>query len=153
MVIIGLLASGRQKDVDDYFTAGGSMRGWFGNILVGLSIAATLFSGISFIFYPAVVYSGGLVLFVGVTFVCMPVTYLVLRWFLPRYLGHGGTHPYGIIESTYGASSRTTASVLYMLMRIGWLAALIYAPTLAIMAAARLDPVWFWPCVLITGLV
>lgn len=83
MIAVGISASGRQKNVDDYFTAGGSMGGWLGTILVGLSIAASLFSGISFLFYPAVVYSGGIVLFVGVTFVCMPIAYLTLLWFLP----------------------------------------------------------------------
>ncbi|MEX2170094.1 MAG: hypothetical protein WD851_12355 [Pirellulales bacterium] len=153
MIAVGISASGRQKDADDYFTAGGSMGGWFGTVLVGLSIAATLFSGISFLFYPAVMYNGGIVLFVGVTFVCMPVAFLTLRWFLPRYLGRGGTHPYEVIEAKFGPSTRTTASILYVLMRIGWMAALIYAPTLAIMAAARLSPAWFWPCILIIGLV
>ena len=150
---MGILASGRQKDVDDYFTAGGSMGGWLGTILVGLSIAASLFSGISFLFYPAVVYSGGIVLFIGVTFVCMPIAYLTLLWFLPRYLGHGGTHPYEIIESTFGSATRTAASITYVLMRIGWMSALIYAPTLAIMAAAGLSSEWFWPCILVTGSV
>ena len=153
MIVVGLATSGRQKDADDYFTAGGSLGGWFGTILVGLSIAATLFSGISFMFYPAVMYNGGIVLFVGVTFVSMPVAYIVLRWFLPRYLGFGGSHPYEIIESKFGSATRTTASILYVLMRIGWMAALVYAPTVAIMAAGNLSPEWFWPCVLITGLV
>jgi sodium-coupled monocarboxylate transporter 8/12 len=153
VIIVGLATRGRQRDANDYFTAGGLMSGWFGSLLVGLSIAATLFSGISFLFYPAVVYSGGLVLFVGVTFVCMPIAFYTLKWFLPRYLGHGISHPFETIELRFGPSTRTAASLMYVLMRVGWMAALIYAPTLAITAAARLSPAWFWPCVLTIGLV
>jgi SSS family transporter len=153
MIAVGLATRGRQRDVDDYFTAGGRMSGWLSTLLVGLSIAATLFSGISFIFYPAVMYNGGLVLLVGVTLVCMPVAYFVLRWFLPRYLGNDFTHPYEIIEHKFGHRTRTTASIMFALMRIGWMAAMIYAPTLAIMAAGRLSSDWFWPCILATGLV
>ena len=107
----------------------------------------------SFLFYPAVMYNGGIVLFVGVDFVCMPVALFVLQWFLPRYLGQGGTIPMKSLSRSSVASTRTTASILYILMRIGWMAALIYAPTMAIMAAGRLSPAWFWPCILITGLV
>ncbi|MEX0612039.1 MAG: hypothetical protein WD738_22470 [Pirellulales bacterium] len=153
MIAVGLATRGRQRDVDDYFTAGGRMSGWLGTWLVGLSIAATLFSGISFIFYPAVVYNGGFVLFVGVTLVCMPAAYFTLQWFLPRYLGQGITYPYECIERKFGPGTRTTASIMFGLMRIGWMAAMIFAPTLAIMAAARLSPAWFWPCILATGLV
>lgn len=153
MISVGLATRGKQENADDYFIAGGVMRGWLNNVIVGLSIAATLFSGISFIFYPAVTYRNGIVLFTGVALVCMPVAYFVLRWFLPKYLATKVTHPYETIERKFGATTRTVASVMYALMRIGWMAALIYAPTLAIMAAGRLSPGWFWPVVLATGLV
>lgn len=152
-IAIGIAARGRHKDSHDYFTAGGQMGGRFASILVGLSVAATLFSGISFLAYPSVMYDGGIVVFVGTALVGMPVAYLTLRWFLPRYLGAGVAHPYDTIERRFGASSRTTASVMYALMRIGWMAALIYAPTLAIMGATGLSQAWFWPCILTIGLV
>jgi len=153
MIAVGLATRGRQETADDYFIAGGMMRGWLSTTIVGLSIAATLFSGISFIFYPAETYRGGLVLFMGVTFVSMPVAYFTLSFFLPKYLATHVTHPYETIERKFGPTTRTVASLMYASMRIGWLAALIYAPTLAIMAAGRLSPGWFWPVVLATGLV
>lgn len=153
MITVGLATRGKQDTADDYFVAGGMMRGWLSTVVVGLSIAATLFSGISFIFYPAETYRGGLVLFVGVAFISMPVAYFALRSFLPKYLGTNATHPYETIEIKFGPATRTVASLMYASMRVGWLAALIYAPTLAIMAAGRLSPGWFWPVVLATGLV
>lgn len=155
-VAAGLLSRGTRANTQDYFTAGGGMGSVFGTLIVGLSIAATLFSGISFINYPSVVYSSGILLFVGFVLVCMPASYVILRWwFLPRYLASGCVYPYDGVEARFGSAARVIASVLYVLMRIGWMATMIYAPTLAIMAMARIDPdnsAAFWTIVLVTGL-
>lgn len=155
-VAAGLLSRGSRANTQEYFTAGGGMGSAFGTLIVGLSIAATLFSGISFINYPSVVYSSGVLLFIGIAFVCMPAAYVILRWwFLPRYLASGCVFPYDVVEHRFGANPRVIASILYVLMRIGWMATMIYAPTLAIMAMARVDPhnsAAFWTIVLVTGL-
>lgn len=151
--LIGILARGKGEDAEDYFVAGGSQHSWFESVLVGLSIAATFFSGISFIIYPSVTYSKGILLPVWGILVCLPMQYAILRyWFLPRYLAGGWTFPYQVIEARFGPEARTFAAGLYVLMRIGWMAAMIYAPTLAILTMGRLDPRWFWPIVLATGL-
>ena len=41
---------------------------------------------------------------------------------------------------------------MYILLRIGWMATLIYAPTIAVLAAAGLDHKWFWPVALAIGI-
>ena len=121
------------------------------SILVGMSIAATLFSGISFLGYPSVVYKHGIMLMLML--VPFPICWVILRyWFLPRYLRIKSDDPYGFIEINLGKDVRNTAAVMFALLRIGWMAALIYAPTIAIMAAARLNSSWFWPLVLIIGI-
>jgi len=150
-ITIGIIYRGRQEDATDYFMAGGAMRSVFQSLLVGLSIAATLFSGISFLSYPSVAYSSGAIILLAL--ICFPVSWFVLRyWFLPRFLGSGTKYPYDVIENRLGPGVRTSASVMYVLLRIGWMAALIYVPTIAVMAAAGLAPGWFWPLVLIIGL-
>jgi SSS family transporter len=150
---IALLYSGKNDSTDEYFTAGGRMSNFFGIILVGLSIAATLFSGISFIAQPSLVYSTGIIFPVFAIIICMPISYLVLRyWFLPRYLSSGSAFPYDVVERRFGGGTRTIASVLFICMRVGWMAAMIYAPTLAVLAMGNLSDAWFWPVVLITGL-
>ncbi len=127
------------------------MRSTFQSLLVGLSIAATLFSGISFLTYPSIVYSHGIA--VLLVLVCFPLSWLLLKfWFLPRFLTTGIKYPYDVIENKLGSHLRTLAAAMYILLRIGWMAALIYAPTIAILAAANLDDSWFWPIVLIIGL-
>lgn len=150
---IGLMARGRERTAADYFVAKGELKSWFHTILVGLSIAATFFSGISFIVYPSVVYSHGVLLPFWALLACMPIYYVILRfWFLPRYLAGNWEYPYQVIEAHFGPGTRTIAAAIYILMRIGWMAAMIYAPTVAILAMARLDDRWFWPIVLVTGL-
>ena len=152
-IAIGILCRGKQEDAEDYFTTKGRMRGFFSSILVGLSIAATLFSGISFLGLPSVVYDNGIgILLQLVNFF---VAWLVLVfWFLPRYLNaHDTRHPYDIIEQQLGPIIRTLAASMYVLLRIGWMAALIYAPTIAIMAAAGFEgQKYFWTIVLTIGI-
>ena len=69
--LIGLFSRGRNRDAADYFIAGGTLKTWFHTVMVGLSIAATFFSGISFIAYPSVVYSHGILLPVWGLVACM----------------------------------------------------------------------------------
>ena len=123
IVAIGLATRGRQKDADDYFMASGMMSGWFGTLLVGLSLA--LFSGVSFLFYPAVVYNGGIVLFIGVALVSMPAAYFVAAVVLAAlFEPRRNRAVWNRSRGKFGPATRTVASILYMLMRIGWMAAL-----------------------------
>lgn len=150
MVVIGIACRGRQETMDDYFTAGGGMGGFWGTLLVGLSLAATLFSGTSFIAFPSITFEYGLrTLAFLATF---PACYFILRyWFLPRYLSAGYTHPYDVIEERFGRPVRITASWMFVFLRLGWMATLIYAPSLLILAAFHLPDTWTWPIVLIVG--
>jgi Na+/proline symporter len=152
-MLIGFLARGKDNDAEDFFTASGGLTSMFSSMVVGLSIASALFSGISFVMYPGVVYSSGLTLIAGSLLICMPVSYLILRyWFLPRYLAHGCRFPYDIVEARFGRNTRMLASALFAFMRIGWMAAMVYAPTLAIMSMGKLDDRWFWPLILAQGI-
>ena len=150
----GYLARGKTQHAEDYFTGGGKMTGFLNTVILGLSIAGTFFSGISFIIYPSIVYSHSIILPVWGLAVCMPLAFVILRfWFLPRYLAGKWKYPYEILEDRFGPASRTVASLLYICMRIGWMGAMIYAPTLAIITMCGLDlHTWFWPLVLANGL-
>lgn len=151
VVAVGILYRGRQDTIRDYFTAREGFQGVFGQIMVGLSIAATFFSGLSFVVYPSIVYNHGVTVLSSL--VCFPVAYLLLRgWFLPRYLAWRQESPYDFIELRFGRPARMLASAMFVLLRISWMAALIYAPVLVVMAAAGLGREWFWPLVLLIGI-
>lgn len=149
---VGIAFRGKQDNADDYFQAGGRFSSNFQLILVGFSIAATLFSGISFLSYPSVTYGTGIrMLLVLVTF---PISWALLHyWFLPKFFQHNVTHPYDIIEVQFGRTVRLVASTIYIFFRIFWMGALIYAPTLMIITSAGLDDSLFWPIVLTIGIV
>lgn len=150
-VAVGLWYSGRQSDTGDYFTGGGKMSGAFQSLLVGLSIAATLFSGISFLAYPSIVYQHGIAVLIGL--LSFPLCWVLMRFvFIKRYLAVAGVEPYRVIEEHYGAGVRTVAAGMFLLLRVGWMSALIYAPTIAIMGAADLGIEWFWIIALAIGL-
>lgn len=150
-VAVGILCKGRQSNTKDYFLAGGRMGSFFQSLLVGLSLAATMFSGISLLAFPSVVYSEGIGMMLGI--LTLPGMYFILRyWFLPPYLHADLSHPYEIIERKLGPQMRTVAAGMFMLLRLGWMAALIYAPTVAILAVAGLPDSWFWPLILVVGL-
>lgn len=151
IVVTGILTRGRQESSDDYFAAGGNMRGVLGSLVVGLSVAATYFSGISFVAFPSLTISeGAKVLFFFVALI--PCAILVPFWFIPRYLSFASFHPYAIITARIGPKARGATSALFVLLRIGWMASLIYAPTIVLLTMLNLEPGWMWPIVLIIGL-
>jgi len=151
IVAVGIVYRGRQDDIHDYFTASKSFSGRLGTIMVGLSIGATFFSGLSFVAYPSVVFTHGITVLSGL--VCFPAAYVIMRfWFLPRYLAQPHASPYAIIERQLGKPIRLMASGMFVLMRCGWMAALIYAPVIVVMAMTGLGDEWFWPLVALVGL-
>lgn len=150
-IAVGVWYGGRQSDAGDYFTGGGKMRSSFQSLLVGLSIAATLFSGISFLAYPSIVYQHGPAVLIGL--ISFPICWILMRFFfIKRYLKIASIEPYHIIEENYGPVVRTVAATMFLLLRIGWMSALIYAPTIALTGAGDLDSKWFWIIALTIGI-
>lgn len=151
IVAVGIIYRGRQDDIRDYFTAQNGFAGSLGTIMVGLSLGATLFSALSFVAFPSIVYTYGVTSLTAL--LGYPAAYLVLRfWFLPRYLARAQNSPYDIIEKRFGKNTRLTASGMFVLLRLCWMAALIYAPVIVIMASCNLDGSWFWPLITTIGL-
>lgn len=152
IVALGAASRGRQDSAEDYFGAGGGvLGGLLGPVIVGLSIAATFFSGISFVAIPSIAIADGTK--VAIMLVSLvPVLIIVPRWFLPRYFACGGRTPYEIVALRLGPRVRAATSILYILLRIGWMASLIYAPTIVLLAMLGLGREWTWPLILVVGL-
>ncbi len=151
IIAAGLLCRGKQNSAEDYFSGGGTMGGFIGTLAVGLSIAATFFSGISFVALPSLMISEGskvILIFAAL----IPSALIVCLWFIPRYLAFGGLHPYEIIATRLGSRVRGATSALYVLLRLGWMATLIYAPTIVLLTLLDLGPEWLWPVILVVGL-
>jgi SSS family solute:Na+ symporter len=151
IVAVGLASRGRQESAQDYFSDGGVRGGFLGPVVVGLSIAATFFSGISFVAFPSLVFAEGtkvLIIFAAL----IPCLLVVPLWFIPRYMSFNGRSPYEIVAVRLGPKVRTATSALYTLLRLGWMASLIYAPTIVLLAMLGLGAEWKWPIILAVGL-
>jgi len=144
-VLIGVLFVKEQKTVKDYFLAGRSM----GSIVVGLSVIAAMFSGISYLAAPAEIYQNGFAFTWALLafFIATPFTTMVM---LPLFYQSRFFTAYQYLEERFSRPVRTLASSLFILRVLLWLAAATYAPALALQQATGM-PLAF--TILCTGLL
>lgn len=128
---IGGYWSRRQKNRDDFLLGGRRMN----PVASGISIIVTLVSLIS---YLAVV--GETVKFgptyVIATILSIPIVFLVVAYLLiPVFMKLPITSAYEVLEKPLGPGVRLTGSVLFILIRVVWMALIVYlsAKTLAVM--------------------
>lgn len=140
-VLIGLYFSKGQKDIKSYFLAGQSM----GFVMVGVSVLAALFSGISYLAVPSEVYTYGLAYFLVVLsfFIATPVAIVI---FLPFFYRSKFYTAYQYLEERFSAQVRTLASALFIVRVLIWLALATYAPALAIEQVTGLPIAWSILC-------
>lgn len=142
-VSVGLLSARGQKSLGDYFLAGRGMS----SMMIGLSILAGLFSGITYLAGPAEVYKNGFAFTYSIIafFIATPFTTLyILPWFFrARYFT-----AYQFLEERFALPARLLASGLFILRVLLWLAAAIYAPALAL---EKVTGIPLWITILATG--
>jgi sodium-coupled monocarboxylate transporter 8/12 len=142
---IGVRASRGQKNTEDFLLAGKSM-GW---LLVGISIAASFISGISYIGLPAEVRTHGLG-FIVYALAYVFVIPIVLHTILPFYTRQRITTAYEYLEGRFSVAVRQLASGMFILWRIFWIATVIYVPSLVISTVTGMPLI---PAVLIVGVL
>jgi sodium-coupled monocarboxylate transporter 8/12 len=136
-VSVGLLFVKEQHTIKDYFLASRSM----GFMLVGVSVLAALFSGISYLGCPSEVYAHRFtfILF-GLSFIiATPVT---TQLFVPHFFQSRFYTAYQYLEVRFSVQVRLLASSLFILRVLLWLALVTYAPALALEQVTGL-PLWF----------
>lgn len=144
-VAVGLLSARGQKSLGDYFLAGRGM----GSILVGLSILAALFSGISYLAAPAEVYKNGFAFAYAVLafFIATPFTAL---WMMPKFYQSRYYTAYQFLEERFSLPIRLMASGLFIFRVSLWLAAATFAPALAL---EKVTGIPLWITILATGVL
>ncbi len=130
MILIGMHFAGRQKSAEDYFLASRKMP-W---LPVAMSMFASLTSAVTYMGLPARAYEENVALLVVCIISPLLVPVLVLVMY-PAYRQHGVTTSYEFIGLRYGRSGRIAVSLLFVLARLGWMGAVIYAPALALSVA------------------
>ena len=130
IIAIGSFLARGQKDCDDYFVAGRRMH-WFP---LALSIWASLTSANSMLGAPAYAYSQDLQQVPFAALAGLIVAIIVIRMVLPLLHGLKLTTAYTYLERRFNIVVRCVGSLLFILLRGGWLASVIYLPSLALSA-------------------
>ena len=124
MLAVGWFYSRRTKTTDDYLFGGRVMRPW----AVGLSLFASLMSTISYLAYPGEIIKHGPMIATQVT--AYPMIAIVVGWFMiPRIMRLKVSSAYEILEKRLGLSVRMLGSLIFLLLRLLWMAVIIYATT------------------------
>jgi SSS family transporter len=144
-VLVGVLFVREQRTVKDYFLAGRSI----GSLVMGLSVIAAMFSGISYLAMPGEIFAYGFTFAWGVLsfIVITPFFTLVM---LPLFYQSRFYTAYQYLEERFSGKVRTLASGLFILRILLWLAAATYAPALAL---EQVTGIPLWVTILCTGLV
>jgi solute:Na+ symporter, SSS family len=122
MLAVGRYYGRRNETAEDYHLGGRRMSPF----AVGLSLFATLTSSLSYLAVPGeMVKNGPMVL---AQFTSFPLIALVVGWALiPFIMRQKVTSAYEILETRFGLSVRLVGSLMFLTMRLGWMASILFA--------------------------
>jgi SSS family solute:Na+ symporter len=145
--VIGWHYSKKQRSKDDFLLGGRRMN----PIASGVSIIVTLMSLISYLAVVGETVKYGPV-FIIASLLALPFVFLLVAYFLiPIFMKLPITSAYEILEKPLGPEVRLTGSVLFILIRVVWMALIVYlsAKTFAVMM--NWDDEAILPIVLVLG--
>ncbi len=133
---VALWFARRQHSTEDYFVGGRRMP-WFA---VGLSILATLLSTNSYLGVPGEVVKNGIGYFVGYLAIPLSMTVVLGLW-VPFFMRLRLTSAYEYLERRFNYTVRLLASVLFILLRVGWMSMVVFVVAMVVdeMKGADLD--------------
>ena len=134
MVAMGFWFMRRNKSSDTYFKGGGRIPWW----VVSLSIYATMFSSITFISIPALVYLTDCRYFV-ISFGVLLLAPIVTRFYLPFFRRLNLTSAYEYLEVRFNLACRLFASAAFILFMVARTAIVTYLPAIALSAVVDVD--------------
>lgn len=136
MLGIGWYYSIRTKSTEDYLLGGRTMR----PLAVGLSLFATMLSTISYLSWPGELIQNGpmiLCIAIGYPFIFVAIGYFVI----PHIMKLRVTSAYEILETRLGLTVRMMGSSIFLLLRLLWMAVIVYATSGTILVPLMgLDP-------------
>jgi SSS family solute:Na+ symporter len=128
---IGYRASRRQDDTEDYFLGGRRMP-WFA---VGLSMMATFMSTNTFLGSPGEVIKYGPAYIFGYLAYPLVATVVIGLW-IPFFMRLRMTSAYEYLERRFDRRLRIIGTVLFLLLRLGWVSVVVYTASTAMITMA-----------------
>lgn len=151
------LACTRRGAGKEEFFLGSRQMPWFA---VGLSIMATLMSTISYLAVPGEMIQHGVGFFLGYIHIPVSMAVVFFCW-VPFFMRLRMTSAYEYLEHRFSYPARLLASLLFVLLRLGWVAVVIYTSSLALSTmlgghapggAASAGFTGLYGCILLMGL-
>lgn len=121
MLGIGWYYQRKNKTKEEYLLGGRKMK----STSVGISLFATLLSTLSYLTYPGEMIQHGPIIFAGS--LAFPLVYFIVGWWIiPAIMKTGVTSAYEILEQKLGLSVRLLGTVMFLSLRLLWMATIIY---------------------------
>lgn len=137
--VLIVVASTRFKGSTDEYYLGGRRMPWFA---VGLSIMATLMSTISYMSSPGEMIKHGSGYFLA--YLALPFNLAFIFCLLvPFFMRLRVTSAYEYLEQRFSSPVRTVAALLFIALRLGWVAVIVYTTSTALSEISEsLRPEW-----------
>ncbi len=146
--VIGWYYAKRQRSKDDFLLGGRKMN----PIASGISIIVTLMSLISYLAVVGETIKFGPI-YILATILALPIIFFLVAYFLiPVFMKLPITSAYEILEKPLGRQVRLTGSLLFVLIRVVWMALIVYlsAKTFAVMMNWGEETIF--PIILVLGI-
>lgn len=149
MLGIGWYYATRNKTADDYLVGGRRMS----PVVVGLSLFSTLVSTLSYLAWPGEVIANGPMFLTQI--VAHPLTFLIVGYgLIPLLMRQPVTSAYEILETRLGMGIRKAGAAAFLLLRLGWMATILYATTsIVLIPMLGLSPDWTPLLCILLGIV
>ena len=130
MVMLGIgWYFSRQKQSAEDFALGGRR---INPIMAGLSLFSTLASTLTYLAIPSEMIGHGPMLLANIA--AFPFIWLIVGWLLIPYLMKlPVTSAYEILEAKLGTGIRMAGATLFVLLRLGWMSAILYASSYVVL--------------------
>ena len=122
MLGVGWYYSGRNETADDYNLGGRRMN----PLAIGLSLFATLTSALSYLALPGEMIKNGPMALAQL--LSYPLIVVVVGWgLIPFIMRQSATSAYEMLERRLGLSVRLVGSLMFLSMRLAWMASILFA--------------------------
>ena len=143
---IVIWSSRRQASTSEFFLGGRRMP-W---MAVGLSVLATLMSSISYMGVPGEMIKNGVAMFAQ--YLALPLSMLVVLFvWVPFFMRLKFTSAYEYLERRFDVQTRVIGSILFLMLRLGWMSMVTYVGSLALsqmvgtlIPSDAIDPIAKW---------
>ena len=144
MVGVGAFYSRQNKTADDFLLGGRRMS----PIAVGLSLFATLVSTLSYLGNPGEMIAHGPMMMTGCA--AHPLIFVIVGYgLIPLLMRQPVTSAYEILESRLGTSIRLAGAGVFLMLRLGWMATILFATSYVVLVPLLgINPGWTpWLCI------